>query len=159
MHTVEVDSKSYNIIDDTWNASPTSVIAALKKLANVATEETRKILFIGDMLQLGKNETKKHIELVDAIVANGIDRVFTVGKLSRSLFQALPLALRGHHFPDATAASKVAKECVGDGDVVLIKGSNAMEMWRVVRAIQEASISNDIAGTQPARTRREGVAI
>ncbi len=159
VHTVEVDSKSYTLIDDTWNASPISVVAALKNLKNIATEESRKILFIGDMLQLGKNERQKHVELVDVIVANGIDKVFTVGELSESLFQALPIALRGKHFPDAATASKVAKEFVGNGNVVLVKGSNAMEMWRVVRALREVTTSNDIGAAKTARTRREGVAI
>jgi UDP-N-acetylmuramoyl-tripeptide--D-alanyl-D-alanine ligase len=159
IHTVEVDSKSYTLIDDTWNACPTSVVAALKNLKNIATEESRKILFIGDMLQLGKNESQKHVELVDAIVASSIDKVFTVGELSESLFQALPSALRGQHFPDAATVSIVAKEIVDKGDVALIKGSNAMEMWRVVRALREVSTSNVIGAAQPARTRREGVAI
>jgi UDP-N-acetylmuramoyl-tripeptide--D-alanyl-D-alanine ligase len=120
------------------------------------TEGASKILFIGDMLQLGKNERQKHVELVDKIVANGIDKVFTVGGLSQSLFEALPLALRGQHFPDAATASKMAKEFVGNGDVVLVKGSNAMEMWRIVRALREMSTPKDI---QSARTQREGVAI
>lgn len=159
MHTVEVDSKSYTLIDDTWNASPTSVVAALKNVANIATKENRKILFIGDMLQLGRNERQKHVELIDAIVASDIDKVFTVGELSKSLFQTLPSVLRGHHFADAATASIVAKEFVSNGDVVLIKGSNAMEMWRVVRALREVSTSNDIGAVKPARTQREGVAI
>jgi UDP-N-acetylmuramoyl-tripeptide--D-alanyl-D-alanine ligase len=160
VHRVNADSTSFTIIDDTWNASPTSVVAALKNMATIEVAKgDERVLFIGDMLQLGINERQKHVELAGAIIANGIDKVFTVGGLSKSLFQALPLALRGHHFPDAATASKMAKECVGNGDVVLVKGSNAMQMWRVVRALREMSTSNDIAGTQSARTRREGAAI
>lgn len=152
VHRVNTDSKSYTLIDDTWNASPTSVVAALKNFKNVTTEESRKVFFIGDMLQLGKNEREKHVELVDAIVGNGIDKVFTVGGVSQSLFQALPLTLRGQHFPDAATASKVAKEFIGNGDVILIKGSNAMEMWRVVRTLREVSTSGDFVAVQSAST-------
>lgn len=142
---------SFSVIDDTWNASPASVVAAMNNMEYVnTTEGANKVLFIGDMLQLGKNERQKHVELVDAIVASGIDKVFTVGGLSQSLFQALPSGLRGHHFLDATTASKMAKECVGNGDVVLVKGSNAMEMWRVVQALRAVSTSSVIAGAQPA---------
>lgn len=159
VHRVNTDTKRYTVIDDTWNASPASVGAALK---NMATMEVAKgagrILFMGDMLQLGENERQKHVDLIDEIIANGVDMVFTVGELSKSLFQALPLALRGQHFPDATAASIIAKEYVSNGDVVLIKGSNAMEMWRVVRALREMSRSDELAETPPARTQREGAA-
>lgn len=151
---------SFSVIDDTWNASPASVVAAINNMKYVRlTKGASKILFIGDMLQLGKNERRKHVELVDAIVANGIDKVFTVGTLSQSLFQALPLALRGYHFSDSATASRMAKRFVGNGDVLLVKGSNAMEMWRIVQALREISTSNDVAGAQPARTWRGGAAV
>ena len=134
--------KSYTIVDDTWNASPTSVVAALKNIASAEVSEgSGRILFIGDMLQLGKNERQKHIELADAIIANSIDKVFTVGDISSALFEALPSELLGRHFPDATTAANIAREFVGHGDIVLIKGSNAMEMWRIVRALRETSKS------------------
>jgi UDP-N-acetylmuramoyl-tripeptide--D-alanyl-D-alanine ligase len=160
VHCVKADSKTYTIIDDSWNASPASVVAALKHLASFDVEEgAERILFIGDMLQLGKNERRKHVELADAIIANGINKVFAVGELSLSLFEALPSALRGQHFPDVATASIVANEFIGNGDVVLVKGSNAMEMWRVVRALRETSKTKVIDETPPARIHREGAAI
>ncbi|MCP5334803.1 MAG: hypothetical protein H7A08_03810 [Oceanospirillaceae bacterium] len=160
VHRVNTDTKRYTVIDDTWNASPASVVAALKNMASIEVkEDAERILFIGDMLQLGKNERQKHVELVDVIVASGVAKVFSVGEISESLFQALPPEFRGQHLPDATTASIVAKEIVDNGDVVLIKGSNAIEMWRVVRALREVSTPTDIAAAHPARTRRAGVVI
>jgi UDP-N-acetylmuramoyl-tripeptide--D-alanyl-D-alanine ligase len=160
VHRIKAGSKNYTLIDDTWNASPISVVAALRNMASIELEQgARRILCIGDMLQLGRNERQKHIELIELIISSGIDLVFAVGELSKALFEELPLALRGDHFYDAEAAEKQVKKFIGNGDVILVKGSNAMRMWRVSRSLLSISQTTIIVGTPPTRMNIQSVSI
>lgn len=131
-------SKQYFVIDDTWNASPASAIAALKMLSSFSeAKKIRRIVFLGDMLQLGSDEVKKHEDLAEWITTLGIDKVFTVGILTKNLFDVLPKSLRGCHFLTAIDAASYCGFDWDNNDVVLVKGSNAMEMWRVVKKLRE----------------------
>lgn len=136
VHHIDRQFKKYTVIDDTWNASPVSVIAALKNLSlHTPMNNGRRVVFLGDMLQLGKNEVDKHIELVEAVVENSVGKVYTVGDVSSRLLESLPSSIKGDHFKNAVDAAAIVFDCVNQGDVILVKGSNAMEMWRVVTAL------------------------
>jgi UDP-N-acetylmuramoyl-tripeptide--D-alanyl-D-alanine ligase len=124
------------LVDDTWNASPSSVRAALAHMANMQPAKGgRRVAILGDMLELGPTEAELHAALAANAVESGVDVVHTVGKRMTHLREALPRELRGAHWADAKqAASQVAK-LVRHGDVVLVKGSNGTDMYRVVTAI------------------------
>lgn len=133
VHQIKQNSKEFSVIDDSWNANPASVAAALNNLSGVELAQgSQKILFLGDMLQLGKNEEEKHTELLELIIAAGVSKVYTVGSISKHLFQALPTELQGEHFENSKVAANHVCIKVNHGDCVLVKGSNAIEMWRIV---------------------------
>ncbi len=120
------------ILDDTYNASPPSTIAALNLLQEM---EGRRIAILGDMLELGDEEEKGH-RLVGARAAETADILITVGP--RSLWivegaQALGMAPETIHPTDtAEEAIAAAKTIIQPGDFILIKGSRAMRMDEIV---------------------------
>lgn len=128
------------ILDDSYNANPTSVKEALRTLARLQVPQ-RRIFVFGDMLELGDFAVELHRELADVIAELGIDRVFTVGELARET----ALALRKR---EGWAAKRVIstsslhelKETLlrelGDGqDLILVKGSRGMALDQLVRAL------------------------
>lgn len=127
------------ILDDTYNASPTSTIAALKLLKSLSG---RRVAILGDMLELGPYEQSGH-HSVGVAAADSADVVILVG--DRSKMTAKAVIQNGfpenqlQWYPDSSQAAKPAANTVQEGDVVLIKGSNSMHMDRIIAAIEESA--------------------
>lgn len=127
------------LIDDTYNASPDSVIAALTTLSRMRA--SRKILVLGDMLELGLNTDIFHRELSTQVYPMGLSAVFLVGEKACLLGESL--ALRGFSpdrifcFDHPEKAGNVLSEFLREGDAVLIKGSRGMRMEKVVEQSME----------------------
>jgi len=126
------------LIDDAFNANPTSMGAALEVLAK-ATPNTggRRVAILGDMLELGPQETAIHKGLATLPWFAALDVVHCVGPLMRSLYEALPEARRGAWFETATEAREALNTLVGPGDVVLIKGSKGAKVSLLVDALRK----------------------
>jgi len=126
------------LIDDAFNANPTSMGAALEVLAK-ATPNTggRRVAILGDMLELGPQETAIHKGLAALPWFAALDVVHCVGPLMRGLYEALPQARRGAWFETATEAREALNTLVGPGDVVLIKGSKGAKVSLLVDALRK----------------------
>lgn len=130
------DGDGFDLIDESYNASPEAVRAALAVLALTRPAPGgRRIAVLGDMLELGSQGPRMHAELADAVLEHGIDRVHTVGERMAALRAALPVRLRGHHADTSEQGAAAIAADLHAGDVVLVKGSLAMRMAAVVRAI------------------------
>jgi len=124
------------LIDDSYNASPPSMRAAFDVLgAAHPGAGGRRIAVLGDMLELGPHGPSLHADLAPALVDAGIDLVFTAGPLMRHLHDALPAARRGAHADTAAALVEPLVAALGDGDVVLVKGSHGSRIATVVSAL------------------------
>jgi UDP-N-acetylmuramoyl-tripeptide--D-alanyl-D-alanine ligase len=121
------------LLDDSYNASPVSVRAALAVLA--AVPAARRIAVLGDMRELGRHAEDEHRALAAPIVAAGVDTVFCCGPLMRALYEALPVSLRGGHAPDSAALLTMLRAAIAPGDVVLVKGSLGSRMGPLAAAL------------------------
>ena len=126
------------LLDDTYNASPDAVLAALRVLE--AQEGTRRIAFLGDMLELGAAEVEKHARVL-AEAVQSVDAVHAVGDLMARAAEALPLTQQRRITLHATSSDLAAALRAGRvyepqvGDVVLVKGSQGTRMERVSEAL------------------------
>jgi UDP-N-acetylmuramoyl-tripeptide--D-alanyl-D-alanine ligase len=120
------------LLDDSYNASPVSIRAGLSVLA--AQPAARRVVALGDMLELGEGGPAMHAELAPDVAA-AADLVYACGPLMRHLFDALPEAKRGAHLPDSAALAPVLAGAVRPGDAVLVKGSLGSRMGAVVAAL------------------------
>jgi UDP-N-acetylmuramoyl-tripeptide--D-alanyl-D-alanine ligase len=127
------------ILDDTYNASPASTIAALNLLDEL---EGRRIAVLGDMLELGHYEREGH-EKVGMRALEVADVLVTVGALGRIIGEtALRWGMssdRVHMLENIDEVIRLLKQLVRGNDVVLVKGSRAMKMEEVVNALSNAS--------------------
>jgi UDP-N-acetylmuramoyl-tripeptide--D-alanyl-D-alanine ligase len=127
---------NFTLIDESYNANPASVRAALENLGRMPVEgRARRIAVLGDMLELGPTGPELHAGLKDAILANGVHRVFACGPLMRGLYDSLPPALRGAYAANASGLEGLVLEDIHAGDVVTVKGSLGSRMGGVVKAI------------------------
>jgi UDP-N-acetylmuramoyl-tripeptide--D-alanyl-D-alanine ligase len=116
------------LIDESYNASPAAVGAALETLG---LAEGRRIAVLGDMLELGAHGPAEHRALAPLASANA-DLVFAAGPLMRELFDAIPSPQRGAWAPDAATLAPAVEAALRPGDVVLVKGSYGMGMKHIV---------------------------
>lgn len=129
---------AFILIDESYNANPTSMKAALKALGNVKPEgEGRRIAILGPMRELGGDEIDLHRSLVDVIQKAKIEYVFLSGDLMKYLYDALPddnhKEWKSHVKEFITPVCNFLKS----GDVVMIKGSLSTQMGIMVDALKE----------------------
>lgn len=125
------------ILDDTYNSSPASALAALNLLK---TMEGRKIAVLGDMLELGDHEEAGHLK-VGCRTANIVTELITVGERAHHIAQGAELCglprSRIHETPDCESAVVVLREILQPQDIILVKGSRAVKMEQIVMAISK----------------------
>jgi len=125
------------LIDESYNANPVSVDAALALLGQTPVgPHGRRIAVLGDMLELGSKGKALHRGLAAPITANAIDLVFCCGPLMQSLWQALPAGQRGGYAEDSTALEAQILPVIRGGDVIMVKGSLGSRMAPIVKALQ-----------------------
>ncbi|MCF6234217.1 MAG: UDP-N-acetylmuramoyl-tripeptide--D-alanyl-D-alanine ligase [Rhodobacteraceae bacterium] len=126
-----------DLIDDSYNANPTSLAAALEVLAAADVQKGRRIAFLGDMKELGRDEGDLHRALADLGAIEHIDKVHCIGPLMRVLYDALPDHRRGDWSETSAEMAQGMGNRLRSGDVVLAKGSLSMKLALIVDAIRK----------------------
>ena len=135
------------LIDESYNANPTSVGAALDLLAQAPVgDRGRRIAILGDMLELGPEAEALHAGLAEAVERAGIDRVHCAGPLMRALHDALPARVRGQWAETSADLAAGGAADLRPGDVVMVKGSLGSRMARVVEALRARDVRGRRAG-------------
>ncbi len=135
-HTVAMEGGPFFVIDDSYNASPVSMHAALEILGLMRPEGTgRRIAVLGDMLELGDQSEATHAALVETLIAEKIDLVFTVGQYMGALWEVLPQPMRGGTANSTPGVLAKVTGAVRPGDVVVVKGSAGSNTGPVVDAL------------------------
>lgn len=124
VHTLAVSGGTLTLIDESYNASPASMKAAIDVLGRARTSaQGRRIAVLGDMLELGDQSVYLHEDLAADLAKNAIDLVFTTGTHMSALSSILPSTMRGGHTQTAEALCPLVRSVVRAGDVVTVKGS------------------------------------
>lgn len=128
--------KRTTIIDDTYNAAPDSVLAALEALNTIKTG--RRLAALGAMAELGSQTEAGHRAVADKIIEHQLDVVFLVGehaKIIEDQLRAKGFVGQVSWFGDADAAKAVVAQNLRDGDAILVKGSQSARMEKIVKEI------------------------
>jgi UDP-N-acetylmuramoyl-tripeptide--D-alanyl-D-alanine ligase len=134
--TLELPGGPALVIDESYNANPTSMRAALALLGQAQLGPGgRRIAVLGDMLELGPTGEELHRGLIDAIRDNGIDLVYCAGPLMAALWNALPSARRGGYAKTAAELEPQVVAAVRAGDALMVKASAGSRMGPIVKAL------------------------
>jgi UDP-N-acetylmuramoyl-tripeptide--D-alanyl-D-alanine ligase len=135
-HRLTLAGGSYELIDDSYNASPASMRSSFEVIkAALPGPGGRRIAILGDMLELGSQAPELHAGLAEPLLAAGIDLAFTCGPHMRCLHDALPANRRGGHAPASNELLPLLRGALKPGDVVVVKGSLGSRMGHVVDAL------------------------
>lgn len=141
-----IDVKGYTIINDVYNANPTSVKSAVAALCN---QEGRKICILGDMFELGEHANKMHYDVGIYVIERGVDLVICIGELSAKMYDGACDSLKKL---DTQNKPKVLyfksqeeffdnyfKEVslFGEGDTILVKASRGMHFENIIEKLKE----------------------
>ncbi|MCA0434272.1 MAG: UDP-N-acetylmuramoylalanyl-D-glutamyl-2,6-diaminopimelate--D-alanyl-D-alanine ligase [Proteobacteria bacterium] len=125
------------LIDESYNANPASVRAALMLLKQAKPGRNgRRIAILGDMLELGEHGPALHAGLSEAVDEAGVDILYAAGPLMCHLWSALPASRRGLHTDSSDGLREPVLAALQPGDVVMIKGSLGSRMGPLVEAIK-----------------------
>jgi UDP-N-acetylmuramoyl-tripeptide--D-alanyl-D-alanine ligase len=135
--TLELAGGGATLIDESYNANPASMAAALGVLGQAAIgPHGRRIAVLGDMLELGAAAADLHRGLNEAIKASRIDLVYCCGPLMRNLWEALSTGKRGGYADSAANLEMQVVAAIRAGDAIMIKGSFGSKMKTIVNALE-----------------------
>ena len=123
------------ILNDSYNANPDSVLAALKTLRSMKVKG-RRIAVLGDMLELGKSAEREHQSIGKAMAQFRVDCLFTYGHFSKITNDAAKVKVKSH-FADKVLLAEQVADFVSGGDALLVKGSRGMKMEEVVAHLEQ----------------------
>ena len=133
--TINFDNKQKTIIiDDTYNANPESMKAALNNFNNLKLKLNNfgTLVIIGDMLELGKSSKAMHLELIPILKKINPDLLLTLGKYSKNLNDELNLTINCHSYSTINELMKDIRKLIKPNQIVLIKGSNGTGLWKLI---------------------------
>jgi UDP-N-acetylmuramoyl-tripeptide--D-alanyl-D-alanine ligase len=134
------DGGAVRVVDDSYNANPVSMGAAIARLgAERVRGAGRRIAVLGEMLELGPKSADMHAELAGPLEAASAQLVIGVGEGMRALVDALPAGATARYADAPQTALDMLTSELRDGDVVLIKGSNASGVHNIVASLREGA--------------------
>jgi len=131
------------IIDDTYNANPTSVKAAIDVLSGFTRGQ--RVLVLGDLGELGENALELHRELGAYAREQKIDRLFCLGVSTKAT--AKEFGAKAEHFTELEPLLESLKQQLNNNMTLLVKGSRSMRMERVVEALQSTPATSEVLST------------
>jgi len=137
-HRLSCDGGSFTLIDESYNANPASMRAAIALLKETKPGEGgRRIAVLGDMGELGHQAGELHAGLADDLADAQADQVFLAGPLMHDLWEVLPEGVRGAYAKNAGELEPILVKALQPGDVIVVKASNATGLGRLVQTVKE----------------------
>ena len=135
-------NKKFRFIDESYNANPLSMLVAIQNMNLYKKNNySQKLVFLGDMLDLGKKTKKFHKELSLIINRSDIDKVFVYGKHIKKTFDYLSKSKRGKIFNNLKEAYLHLSKIVNNNDLLMVKGSNATGLNQFSKNIKKEQTS------------------
>ena len=135
VHLISRYKKKFQLIDESYNANPSSVINAINNFTNIKRKHEKKFLLLGDMLELGKKSDKYHKNLAYLINRSDIDKLFVYGKNAFKTYQKTYKAKQGNILQNLNDFDEIFSDIINKDDYLMIKGSNATGLNRLSKSI------------------------
>ena len=135
IHIISRYKKKFQLIDESYNANPSSVKNAINNFSNIKRENEKKFLLLGDMLELGKKSDNYHKNLAHTINRSDIDKLYVYGKNAFKTYQKTYKAKQGNVLQNLSDFDEIFSKIINKDDYLMIKGSNATGLNRLSKII------------------------
>ena len=136
LNVINFKRKKINLIDESYNSNPLSLQFALNKLDNINSKSRRKIVLLGDMLELGKYSKKLHLEAAKIINKTEIDKFYVYGKSIIETFNKIRPQKRGKLLKSNKDVLNFLKNDIKNGEYLMIKGSNSTGLNKISKSLK-----------------------
>jgi UDP-N-acetylmuramoyl-tripeptide--D-alanyl-D-alanine ligase len=137
MRSLKRDWNGVGLLVDCYNANPQSMAHALASLGSLPCAG-RRVALLGDMFELGRRSASLHRAVGTAVAKAGVDQLVTFGKDAR-LIAERARGVTARHFDDPEECARHLRATLRSGDLLLVKGSRAMAMERILQALERAA--------------------
>ncbi|MBT3558200.1 MAG: UDP-N-acetylmuramoylalanyl-D-glutamyl-2,6-diaminopimelate--D-alanyl-D-alanine ligase [Rhodospirillales bacterium] len=145
--TIKLETGDAVVINESYNASPASMRAALAVLGRMhPSGEGRRIAVIGDMLELGPQTSEEHIALLEPLQSSDVNLVFTCGQHTQDLWDVLPEPMRGGHSISPDKLAMVLATAIQPDDIIVVKGSLGSKVSIIVDALLALNTNSQTTG-------------
>ena len=141
VNLINFKKKKINFIDESYNSNPLSLQFAINKLNNLNTNSKRKLILLGDMLELGKHSKKLHKKAADYINNTKIDRVYVYGKDVIETFNKIRPQKRGKILNSKKDILNFMIKDIKNGEYLMIKGSNSTGLNRISQSLKRGKLN------------------
>ena len=131
--------KKFRLIDESYNANPSSIKNAINNFSNIKRNHEKKFLLLGDMLELGKESENYHKNLARFINHSDIDKLFIYGKNAFKTYQKTYKSKQGNILQNLNDFDEIFSNIINKDDYLMIKGSNATGLNRLSKIIISGS--------------------
>jgi UDP-N-acetylmuramoyl-tripeptide--D-alanyl-D-alanine ligase len=128
-----INKNGIKIIDDSYNANPTSMITGLNRL--IQSESNRKIAILGDMFELGNLEKESHEKIANYLLKSQIDIIILIGKCMKNVQSKITKYSNSFWFESNINLIEFLNNNIEKGDLIYVKGSRGMEMENIIEGI------------------------
>ena len=135
IHHISRYKKKFQLIDESYNANPSSVKNAINNFSNIKRRQGKKFLLLGDMLELGKDSDNYHKNLARSINRSDIDKLFVYGKNAFKVYQKTYKSKQGNILQNLNDFDEIFSNIINKDDYLMIKGSNATGLNKLSKII------------------------
>lgn len=132
------------LLDESYNANPASMAAALSLLGSLQPKSSgKRIAVLGEMLELGADGNKLHAGISTHLAQAKVEKLYASGALMQALWNAVPGNVQGAFTDDPQTLAKKLIDDLHDGDIIMVKGSNASKVSLVAQALKELALGQE----------------
>ena len=134
---IKFKNKKIYVVDESYNSNPLSLKTAIENFEKIESKNSKKYLFLGDMLELGKHSVKQHKLISKIINKTKINKVYVIGKYIKDTFKGLNSSKKAKILNNKFDIVKLINETLNNGDYLMIKGSNATGLNKLITDLKQ----------------------
>ena len=133
---IKLKNKVINLIDESYNSNPLSLNFSIKKFHNINVNKSKKIVILGDMMELGKFSKKLHVQVSDIINHSNIDKVHVYGKHIRHTLNKIQTQKKGKVFNNKNEILNFIQNKIGNNNYLMVKGSHSTGLNTIISKLK-----------------------
>ena len=138
---IKIKKKNFFLVDESYNSNPLSLKTAIENFDKLESNDSKKYLLLGDMLELGKHSAKQHKLISNIINKTKINQVYVIGKYIKETFRGLRKNKKAKILNNKFAIFNLINDNLNNDDYLMIKGSNSTGLHKIANNLKQRSFN------------------